>query len=887
MIDGLDRVLRDFIVESQENLERLDHEFIALEQNPEDKDLLADIFRTIHTIKGSAGFLSLTKLEQVSHYAEDVLAKLREQKLALDTDLTTTLLSAVDCIKSLLVTIEKIGDEGEADVEDVVKQLQQITRGEKVSIIDAATDKADTSGLKSQRVFSEENGQNALSEYEEEGEEEFKTGKISEVLEHVVASTVEDNRIHVDVQLLDQLMNLTGELVLARNQVVQFANKLDDKNFRAISQRMNVVVSELQETVMKTRMQQIKKVFGIFPRLVRDLSKLHGKNVNLVMEGQNTELDRTLIEAIKDPLTHLVRNALDHGVETPDIRKQHDKPPTATISIHAYHKGGLVNIEIADDGAGIDVVRIKEKAIKDGILSVHKAEEMSERDLINLIFRPGFSTAAQITKISGRGVGMDVVKKNLDRIGGTVDIQTVLDQGTTIKIRIPITLAIIPVLIVMVGHKKFAIPQVNLEELIMVQESGEKARSIEKVHGAEVYRLRGQLLPLVRLNQVLKLSSASSPAQAQAQEGSLNIVVLSSGEVRFGLIVDDVGDTEEIVVKALSSHIKQLSYYDGATIMGDGSVALILNAGGLFSATQLTTEELKKVEHAQKIEEQKKIGLVGAAEQRQTIVLFRIGAKEYYGVPLAFVVRLEEFSSSQIEYSGGREVIQYRNDILPLIRLEPYLNIASVPDPDTLSLIVFAVEKQIGLVVAEIINTVEISTHIDTETFKQKGILGSTIVEGHSVLILDIHGLIEMAYPNWYKKFFVSNLSEEERQSLTVLLAEDSMFFQNIEKSYLEAAGYTVITANNGNEAFEKLENYPIDVVITDLDMPYCTGFELTQKIKSSEQWRHLPVMALTALSGEEDRKKGIEAGIDEYQVKLDRDDVLGALERLILRSRT
>ncbi|GAK60435.1 two-component system sensory/regulatory protein-like, Che family protein [Candidatus Vecturithrix granuli] len=886
MIDGLDRVLRDFIVESQENLERLDHEFIALEQNPEDKDLLADIFRTIHTIKGSAGFLSLAKLEQVSHHTEDVLAKLREQKLALDTDLTTTLLSSVDCIKSLLVTIEKTGDEGEAEIEAVVKKLQQITRGEKTFISNADLEQTSAIGpaLKSEEsALAGEDEEMILSKYETEDIEETATGKISEVLEHVVASTVEDNRIHVDVQLLDQLMNLTGELVLARNQVVQFANKLDDKNFRAISQRMNVVVSELQETVMKTRMQQIKKVFGIFPRLVRDLSKLHGKSANLVMEGQNTELDRTLIEAIKDPLTHLVRNALDHGVETPDIRKQYDKPPTATISIHAYHEGGLVNIEISDDGAGIDIARIKEKAIKEGILTIHKAEEVSERDLINLIFRPGFSTAAKITKISGRGVGMDVVKKNLDRIGGTIDVQTELHRGTTIKIRIPITLAIIPVLIVMAGRQKFAIPQVNLEELIMVQESGEKARSIEKVHGAEVYRLRGQLLPLIRLNQILQLSSEVSPTKAN----NLNIVVLSSGESHFGVIVDDVGDTEEIVVKALSSHIKQLSYYDGATIMGDGSLALILNASGLFSATQLTTEDLKKVEQAKKIEEQKKVGLASIAEQKQTIVLFRIGAKEYYGVPLAFVVRLEEFSASQIEFSGGREVIQYRNDILPLIRLEPFLNIASVPDQETLSLIVFAVEKQIGLVVAEIINTVEISTHIDTDTFKQKGILGSTIVEGHSVLILDIHGLIEMAYPNWYKKFFVSNLSEEERQNLTVLLAEDSMFFLNIEKSYLEAAGYKVITANNGNEALEKLENYPIDVVVTDLDMPYCTGFELTKKIKSSEQWRHLPVMALTALSGEQDRKKGIEAGIDEYQVKLDRDDVLSALERLILRSRT
>lgn len=885
-MDGLDRVLRDFIVESQENLERLDHEFIALEQNPEDKDLLADIFRTIHTIKGSAGFLSLTKLEQISHHTEDVLAKLREQKLELDADLTTALLRSVDCIKSLLVTIEKTGDEGEADVEEVIRQLQSMARGESVSVSGSGKPTAPPEGRKEQENMNnhsdvEEKTTQNSDHGEDGGEEESSSGKISEVLEHV--ATVEDNRIHVDVQLLDQLMNLTGELVLARNQVVQFANKNDDKGFRAISQRMNVVVSELQETVMKTRMQQIKKVFGIFPRLVRDLSKLHGKSVQLMMEGQNTELDRTLIEAIKDPLTHLVRNAIDHGIEAPDVRKKYGKPVTATISIRAYHEGGLVNIEISDDGAGIDLARIKQKAVKEGLITPQKAEEMSERDLINIIFRPGFSTAAKITKISGRGVGMDVVKRNLDRIGGSIDVQTDLHEGTTIKIRIPITLAIIPVLIVMVGRQKFAIPQVNLEELIMVQEGGEKSRSIEKVHGAEVYRLRGQLLPLIRLNELLQLSSENTAKQ----ENNLNIVVLSSGESRFGLIVDDVGDTEEIVVKSLSSHVKQLAYYDGATIMGDGSVALILNASGLFSATQLTPEDLKKAQQA-KIEEQKKAaGLTNMAEQKQTIVLFRVGAKEYYGVPLAFVVRLEEFSASQIEYSGGREVIQYRNEILPLIRLEPYLNIPPVPDQEALSLIVFAVEKQIGLVVTEIINTVEISTHIDTETFKQKGILGSTIVEGHSVLILDIHGLIEMAYPTWYKKFFVSTLTEQERENLTVLLAEDSMFFQNIEKSYLEAAGYTVITANDGAQALEKLENHHVDVLITDLDMPHCTGFELTKKIRANEQWKHLPIMALTALSGEQDRKKGVEAGIDEYQVKLDRDEVLGNLERLILRSRT
>ena len=898
MIEGLDRVLRDFIVESRENLDRLDHELVALEQEPNNKDLLADIFRTIHTIKGSAGFLNLVKLEQVSHHTEDVLARLRAQQLVLDADMTTTLLSAVDYIKSLLFTIEKTGDEGDTNINEIVEELQALAEGREVRkvedrfIVEAEELERETEAelwieeRLSQPPLPEEELElpqetDGLDEQIQETPEDRTSTKISEVLEHL-SSGVEDSRIHVDVQLLDQLMNLTGELVLARNQVVQFSTKFDDKGFRTVSQRMNAVVSELQETVMKTRMQPIKKVFGAFPRLVRDLSKLHGKNVKLSMEGQNTELDRTLIEAIKDPLTHLVRNAIDHGVESPGVRKKLGKPSTAKISLHAYHEGGLVNVEISDDGAGIELVRVKEKAIKEGLITPQKAEEMTERDLLHLIFRPGFSTARKITKISGRGVGMDVVKKNLDRIGGNIDVQTEPHKGTTMKIRIPITLAIIPVLIVMVDGRRFAIPQVNLEELIMVQDDAGKTKSIEKVHGAEVYRLRGQLLPLIRLNKVLNISKNNGN---EAHNNTLNIVVLSAGDARFGLIVDDVGDTEEIVVKPLSSHIKQLPYYDGATIMGDGSVALILNTGGLFSTTQITPEEIKKVEQVF-AEEQEKVSMVTTAEHKQTIVLFRVSEKEYYGVPLAFVVRLEEFSASQIEYSGGREVIQYRNEILPLIRLEPYLNIKSIPDQETLSLIVFSVEKQIGLVVTEIINTIEISTQIDTETFKQKGVLGSTIVEGHSVLILDIHGLIEMAYPTWYKKFFVSKLSEDERQNLKVLLVEDSMFFQNIEKSYLEAAGYQVITANNGNEALEKLESYEVDVVVTDLDMPFCNGFELTKAIKSKEQWKHLPVMALTSLSGEQDRKKGAESGVDEYQVKLDRDEVLGSLERLILRTR-
>ncbi len=875
-MNGIDRVLSDFIIESQENLERLDHEFVALEHDPQNEELLASIFRTIHTIKGSAGFLNLTNLEQVSHYAEDVLAKLREHSLELNDDIVTTLLSAVDCIKSMLVALEKTGEEGNIDILDVVVQLKKIADNKPATAAKAPAPESKKPLVQVKEIEEEEEpiAEEPAPEPKPKAAKETKT---QDAGEHA-APSLEDTRIHVDVHLLDQLMNLTGELVLARNQVVQFANTIDVRDFRAVTQRMNVVVSELQEIVMKTRMQPVKKVFGQFPRLVRDISKQHGKDVQLLMEGQNTELDRTLLEAIKDPLTHLVRNALDHGVEKPAERQKIGKPSTATIMIKAYHEGGQVVIEISDDGAGINVDKVKAKAIREQLITAQQAEEMSERNLINLIFRPGFSTAETVTSISGRGVGMDVVKRNLDKIGGIIDIHTQRYKGTRIKIRIPITLAIIPVLIVKAGPYRLAIPQVNLEELLMLQ-AEDKAQNIEVVYGAEVYRLRGELLPLLRLNTILNVPSVKTTAD------NTHIVVLSAGELRFGLIVDEVGDTEEIVVKPLSTHIKQLHCYDGATIMGDGKLALIVNVTGLFKVTQLTIDDMKKVEEM-KLEAHDAGIESGTGEHHQTIVLFRTGNNEFYGVPLAFVVRLEKFSASQIEYSGGRQVMQYRNEILPLLRLEDYFDIPATPDPEMLSLIVFAVEKQIGLVVQEIIDTIEISTHIDTETFKQQGILGSTIVQGHSVLILDIHGLIEMAYPTWYKKFFTSKLSEEERQNLRILLVEDSPFFLNIERSYLEAAGYQVTTAQNGKDALEKLEVQSFDVVVTDIDMPLINGYELTRRIRANDKWKHLPVMAVTALTGEKDRQRGVEVGIDEYQVKLDRDEVLRALELLILRRR-
>ncbi len=874
MAEEINRVLRDFLIESQEHLQQLEQNFVILEHAPDNEELLRSIFRTFHTIKGGAGFLNLSCLEQVAHQAENVLAKLRDHTLTLDEHLTTTLLHAVDKIEAILIQLDKTGQEGEQDIQDIVASLSDILAGNLPRKSAAFPTPAVSEESENQQTLEAESEKEI--QVNEQGHEE------EAITENDTISEIEDTRVHVDIGLLDHLMNLTGELVLARNRVVRLASigTPDRQIFQLVAQQLNAVVGGIQENMIKTRMQPIKNVFGILPRLVRDISCTHGKKVELHIEGRDTELDRTILAGLKDPLMHLARNALDHGIELPELRRQQGKPATGKLTINAYHEGGQVHLDISDDGAGIDLDRIKTKAIRKGLMTSQQAEEASERQLLNLIFRHGFSTAQTVTNISGRGVGMEVVKRNLDKIGGVIDIETEHHHGTTFKIRIPITLAIIPVLIVTAGNQRFAIPQIHLEELVRLRNGDGKHSSIEEIYGAELYRLRGALLPLLRLSEVLQL-----PQQKRMEQQNSHIVVVSAGMFTYGIIVDGVGNTEEIVVKPLSIHIKQIPCYDGATILQDGKIALMLNINGLSASAQRGLKDTTKKKQPEGKQNEAPVA-ASHEEHRQTIVLVKIGHGEYCGVPLAFVQRLEDFPSSQIARSGGREVLPYRGDVLPLIRLESCLNLEPVPDPEMVSLIIFSVEQPIGLVVHELVNTMEISTQINTKTFQQKGVLGSTIVNGQPVLILDIHGLIELTYPSWYQDLLDSKLTQSEREQTRILLVEDSTFFLNIEISYLESVGYQVISAEHGLKAVEKLEEEPVDVVITDIDMPYCNGYELTKIIRARTEWKHLPIMALTALSEEENRRKGIEAGIDEYKIKLDREEVLRSLEHLILRTR-
>ncbi len=874
----MDAVLRDFLMESQENLQRIDQQLISLEQHPDNQELVADLFRMIHTIKGSAGFLNLPSLEKLAHSTEEMLDKVRRGELRLTARQTTCVLHAIDSIRAILLSLERNGQEGEHDFHDVIRHLQLISAGQTPAAenselcpavrgappVERSPERSDALALDAKAPLPPNSTEPAAPLPADEP----------------LSESIEDTRIHVNVTVLDHLMNLTGELVLARNQVVRKANDARDPGWQAIAQQLHHVISDLQETMLKARMQEIRQVFGMFPRLVRDLSQQYGKDVQLRMEGQKTELDRTLIEGLKEPLVHLIRNAIDHGIESPTIRRQHGKPPTGTITIRAYHENGQAHIEVADDGAGIDIDQVKKQAVALKLLTPQQAAGISAPALMDMIFQPGFSTAKTVTSISGRGVGMDVVKRNLNQMGGVIEILTTQDRGTTFHLRIPMTLAIISGLLVSAHDRHFVIPQQNLDELTRLELVNASTRGIQQIGGAEVYRLRGELLPLIRLTRILQL-----PELDTTDNENPHIIVLSTDDHRFGLLVDDVSDTEEIVVKPLGRHIKQQACYDGATILGNGNVALILNVRALFAAARFKLDEFQRAEHLE-AHATPSPQTPSGTEQHQTIVLFTAGANEYYGVPLAFVERIETFETSRIQTSGGYDILQYRNEALPLMRLEPLLHLAQPPEKPMLSLLVFTVEKEIGLIAQTVINTVEINTQIDTKRFRQKGVLGSTMIDGKAVLILDVHGLIELAYPAWYQQLLASKLSEAERRQIRVLLVEDSKFFLNIEESYLNSAGYQVITAAHGNEALDILKQQMVDVVITDIEMPHCNGYELTKAIKSNAAWQHLPVMAVTALSGEEDRQKGMTAGIDEYRIKLDRDEVLQTLEQLILRTR-
>jgi two-component system, chemotaxis family, sensor kinase CheA len=756
-MDNLQDIIKDFLIESYESLDQLDQDLVSLEQDVTSLETLSGIFRTVHTIKGSCGFLGFDKLQSVAHVGESLLSKLRDGELELHADTTTGLLSLVDAIREMLADIEQGGKEGDKDYSELIRKLIQLQ--------ETAMTESPTAGAEAPYAASLVAEPGVLMQYRDNVTSAAAPSASRENASPATADDyalekefdgearqkgISDSTIRVDVSLLDKLMNRVGELVLARNQILQSASMSLDAAFLGTSQRLNLITTELQEGVMKTRMQPIGNIWGKFPRVVRDLAVMCGKQVRVEMEGKETELDKTIIEAIKDPLVHLIRNSVDHGIETPEARRAAGKPDEGRLLLRAFHEGGQVNIEIIDDGAGLNLERIRHKAVERGLISQDQALRMNDREISQLIFSPGFSTAAEVTNVSGRGVGMDVVKTNIEKIGGTVDIQSEFGRGATIKIKIPLTLAIIPALIVTCDGDRFAIPQVNLLELVRLE--GEQARNgIERLHGAPVYRLRGQLLPIVRLRHELGLERKPAAEEDQdAADEVVNIVVLRADDRQFGLIVDTINDTEEIVVKPLSKQLKGIPVFAGATIMGDGKVALILDVLGTAQRARVVAEvrDRSLVDHSSRSVEQ--------GSDRQTLLILSVGQRRL-AMPISLVSRLEEITQSGVERADDQDVVQYRGQIMPLLNVGRLLDIPteeSVGRP--LQVVVHSDRnRSVGLVVDRIVDIVESTVEV-TRPARSNDLLASAVIQKCVTDLINVPSLIRRADP----VFFQSSVEE-------------------------------------------------------------------------------------------------------------------------------
>ena len=735
-MEEMDEIVQEFLVESHENLDQLDRDLVDLEQHPGSRDLLASIFRTIHTIKGTSGFLAFGNLEAVTHVGENLLARLRDGRMTMTPATTDVLLQMVDTVRELLAAIEETGTEGAVAVGGVVDRITAVLDGDAPeAVVEAVVEPVEAPV---EAVVEAPVPQAPETVPAPEAVEPPAAPVAPEGAEDTVSRrTVADASIRVDVDVLDTLMRLVGELVLTRNQIVRQAADVEDQDLVRSSQRLNLIAAELQEGVMKTRMQPIDHLWSKLPRVVRDLGAQCGKQVRLEMFGRETELDRTLLEAVKDPLTHLVRNAVDHGLEAPADRVAAGKAAEGVLTLRAYHEGGQVVVEVCDDGAGIDADRIAAKAVDKGLRTAVQVQAMAPSDLLQLIFAPGFSTAAAVTNVSGRGVGMDVVKTNIESIGGTIEVESSVGRGTTCRLRIPLTLAIVPALTVECAGDRYAVPQVSLLELVAL-DADRAANAVEDVNGAPVYRLRGSLLPLVRLADVLGVESDRS-------DGHVLIAVLHADGKRFGLVIDRVLSTEEIVVKPLATRLKALGTYSGATILGDGRVALILDVQAL-ARNALSAEVLDR----QAAEQRSASAAANRAEDQDRVLVAGIGGGRQVAIPLSSVTRLEHIPAARVERVGSREAVQYRGAILPLLRLDRHLGSVTEREGDDLVVVVYSAEgRSVAIVVDDIVDIVEGGTGTRSD-IDDHGLLGSAVIHDRIIELLDVRAAILAADPHFY-----------------------------------------------------------------------------------------------------------------------------------------
>ena len=859
----MDELLNEFLTEANESLAVLDVGLVRLEKNPNDPGLLSEIFRVVHTIKGTCGFLGLPRLEAVAHVAEDVLGKYRDGVLTVTPKSVTVILEALDCIKGILASLERDEKEPEGNDNDLIERIRAIAEDGDPDNVDpgAAEPTADAVA-----ADLDDGIPVAIASVAADPAPNVPAAGNARpaAVEGPPESKIANQNIRVGVDLLEHLMTMVSELVLTRNQLLQMVRGQTDNEFAVPLNRLSHVTTELQEGVMKTRMQPIGNAWAKLPRIIRDLSLDLGKKIDLKMVGADTELDRQVLELIKDALTHMVRNSADHGIESGAPRRAAGKPEMGTVVLNAYHEGGHIIIEISDDGRGINSDGVKRKALENGLVSDAQLEAMTDQQVLQLIFKPGFSTATEVTSVSGRGVGMDVVKTNVEKIGGTIELKSVEGKGTTFVIKIPLTLAIVSALIVEASNERFAIPQISVVEL--VRASGKSGHAVEMINDAPVLRLRDRLLPLVSLSQVLRIGD---PREGFDTESDTFIVVSQIGTYNFGIIVDRVFDTEEIVVKPVAPMMRDIGVFSGNTILGDGSIVMILDPNGLATAgVDVTVGAKSEVEAAAASD--------GKRDDTLAMLVFKAGDGAPMAVPLALVARLEEIARDAIEYSDDKAVVQYRGQLMPLVATDDG---QSLKGDGKTPIVVFSERgRSMGLVVDEIIDIVDDVLNIEINS-TQPGIAGSAVIAEKATDVIDAGYYLTRAFSDWFRTNGSAPANGDGQMRL--LLVDDSPFFRNMLSPLLSAAGYDVTMAEGGDEALTLLESgRSFDIIVSDIEMPGTNGIALAKACRSDDRWKETPIVALSSHTASGDLDRGRDAGFTDYVAKFDRDALLAALSQ-------
>jgi two-component system chemotaxis sensor kinase CheA len=794
----MDELLKDFLTETAEQIESVGTQLVLLERDPSDAAMIASIFRLVHTIKGTCGFLGLTRLGQLAHAAETLIGRIRDGATP-TPDAVTVILAAIDRIKIVLAELERTAQEPDGDDSDLVQALELQTAAAGVAKKQAPGPAPKT---KSQKP---------------EGAER---PNLSRAAEEPGIQVRRPETIRVAVGALERIMLLVSELVLTRNQLLELMRKQADDTIKAPLQRLSGLTSDLQDAVMRARMQPVGRLFGSLPRLVRELAVEVGKKIHLVTEGAETELDRQLIELIRDPLTHMIRNCAAHGIETPAERLASGKPDAGTIRINASHEAGQITINVIDDGRGLDIARIRQRAIALELASEAEVSRMSNDDICRFIFAPGFSTAGAVTSLSGRGVGMDVVRENIEAIGGSISLSSTLGQGTCFSIKIPLTLAIAPALIVQAGEHRFALPQVSVVEAVGLGPGA--AHTLERVQGAKVLRLRQEVLPVADLCELFGLTDQAAESDARL------VVVMRVGVLSFGILVNAVADVQEIVVKPLGASLAHLKVFSGHTILGDGSVVLILDPAGLAGSLGLQRSSDYTVTAP--------ADLTSPAGESTRLILFRAGAGPLKALPLSLVSRIESVASDRLTQSNGTLITMHQGRLVPVLPASRDLVRTNNIHP---ILVISVGGESMGLLVDEIVDVIEEPLDIQIAGDADE-IVGTAEIRGDPVEILDIMHFIRRARPN-------AQLRGAARR-FKVLLVDDKLFFRDMLAPVLTSGGYEVTACGSAAEALGLLQRgTAFDAVVTDTDMPEMDGYHFAEAVHEQPRCGDLPILALAA----------------------------------------